>query len=117
MKKYADAVAEWWVRNAEIRHGHVPRTGEVQAETIKALEAQVASQESVATKDQGNKGPGVLPYVLGAALTAAGLGGGMLIPLAWNALAGSDTPAAMSPIEKSGSLYQHLEDQGLHLPQ
>lgn len=99
MKKIQDAVAEWWLRNAEIRHGHVPRTGEVQAE-------QPATQSS-----------GVLPYVLGAALAAAGLGGGLLLPAAAGWLFSRDTPAVVQPAKKDGSLYQHLEDQGLHLPQ
>ena len=94
MKKIQDAVAEWWLRNAEIRHGHVPRTGPV-------------SQSS-----------GVLPYVLGAALTAAGLGGGLLLPTVANwMLGGDEATAVVQPVEKDGSLYQHLEDQGLHLPQ
>lgn len=91
-----DAVATWWVRNAEIRHGHIPAIGKVSAGT----------QQST-----GDWKKWLLPLLL-----AAGTGAGVAA-LPW--LTGSDETQQVEtqPAEQSGSLYQYLEDNGLHLPE
>ena len=101
--KVADAIATWWVRNAEIRHGHLPPLGNVVAP------AQGQSPSLVAR---------ALPYVLSAAV-----GGGGMAAAAWmfDWLSGrKESPPAVVATDapqNDGSLYQYLEDQNLHLPQ
>lgn len=113
--KLRDAVATWWLRQASIRHGHVPPIGAVSV-------------------PEGARGLGAVAGVLLAALTGGGLA--WLLP-AIGALFGTaasspptmsapptvnDAPAPVwvapaEPAARDGSLYQYLEDRGDHLPQ
>ena len=84
-------IARWWLRNARIRHGHVPDI----------------------TDDLSGKGGGLLPAAILAAVTA--LGGGAVGAALGSML--SESPAIVAPEAKgSGSLYQYLEDHNQHLP-
>lgn len=103
--KYIDAIATFWQRNAEIRHGHVPRTSEVQGPV-----AVSSPEPSLIGK--------AAPFVLSAVL-----GGGGVAALPWllDLVNGrTDSPPAVGVQEapaNDGSLYQYLEDQNLHLPE
>ncbi len=107
--KVADAVATWWIKNAEIRHGHVPSIGDV-----------VVPGSAPTPSAGGSLLSRVLPLLLSGVVGAGGVAA-----LPWLAdLFGKDAPAVVSPepatpsvaAEKSGSLYQYLEDRGDHLP-
>lgn len=90
-------IAEWWLRNASIRHGHIPDN--VMQET-QATETPATAEKSLAAK--------LAPY----ALAAGGLAAGLTLPTWWDWFKG-DTPAPTT--EQTGSLYQHLEDGGYHV--
>lgn len=99
--KLKDAVATWWLRNAEIRHGHIPPIGNVSV-------PESAQGSSLVAK--------ALPYVLSAVL---GGGGIAAVPFVLDWLGGKDAPPAVAVPEaqsRDGSLYQYLEDQNMHLP-
>ena len=100
--KYLDALATFWQRNAEIRHGHLPRTGDVQGPVAAAGQSLLAKS---------------LPYIV---TTLLGGGGVAAVPWLLDLFVGrDDPPAVVQPAEqeKDGSLYQYLEDRGDHLPQ
>ena len=99
--KYLDALATFWQRNAEIRHGHLPRTGDVQVPS-----QAVPGGDSLMSK--------LAPYV-----AAAAIGGGatMATPFVLD-LFKDDPPVQQQavPQDRDGSLFQYLEDRGDHLP-
>lgn len=98
--KYLDALATFWQRNAEIRHGHLPRTGDVQGPVTQASGSLIGK---------------ALPYIATAVL---GGGGVLAVPWLIGLIGGQkDQPAIEQPAdEESGSLYQYLEDNNQHLP-
>lgn len=100
--KYLDALATFWQRNAELRHGHLPRVGDVQG--------PVPTAPSLLSK--------AVPLVLSAVL---GGGGMAAVPFVVDWIkGGAETPpavAAPEAQERDGSLYQYLEDEGMHLPE
>jgi hypothetical protein len=109
--KVADAIATWWIRNAEIRHGHIPAIGNVEMPAGTATTA-ASGGESLLKKS--------IPLIAGTVLGAGGLAGlpSLLEWWQWSppvAQAPADIPAPPA-IEKTGSLYQYLEDRGDHLP-
>jgi hypothetical protein len=95
---YKDALVKWFIRNANIRHGHVPD----EAFNITPDAAPAANK--------------LWPLVLTGLLSAAGGTG-----VAGWLLGGAATPPATTtpaPAEVSnGSLYQFLEDHDLHIPE
>jgi hypothetical protein len=112
-----EAIAQWYLRNASIRHGHLPDD----ALKLSIPEPPPASAPSATKK--------LLPLALAAALGGTGLAGvaGLGAWLA-GAFSKADPPAASSPSEapafeigdeaqQRGSLYQFLEDHDLHLPE
>ena len=89
MGRYNDAVAAWWVRNAEIRHGHLPRT------------------ESVV----GDGKSWLLPALLGLVLGGVGVG---VVPLALDLLSGDESVKSGSLYQYLEDSGKHLPDeQGL----
>lgn len=94
-----DAVASWWIRNANIRHGHIP------------------DDATKITTAGGSSLPMLAAGGLGAALA-------LLAPWIVGKVQGNGSPptaAVVAPVEPSavhdGSLYQYLEDRNLHLPE
>jgi hypothetical protein len=105
--KYLDALATFWQRNAEIRHGHLPRTGDVQVPQPApqpATTQPAAQPPSLASR--------AAPYIAALAL---GGGAGVGVPLVLDALKGDEPPAVVDEQEQSGSLYQYLEDRNDHI--
>ena len=98
-----DAVATVWIKNVLMRQGLPPGDPNIIADTAPAASKSV-----------------LLPAILAAALTAAGL---PIAGVAVNWFLTKDKPAATAPAEPAttapadGSLYQYLEDHNLHLPQ
>lgn len=112
--KYVDALATFWQRNAEIRHGHLPRTGDVMVPPPPPPPQPVVQPQpptATAVPQSASMLSKVLPYVAGAAIG----GGAMGVPVVLDWL--RSEPPAVQQVEpdKTGSLYQYLEDRGDHL--
>ena len=103
MTNFKDAVASLWVKNFMAKHGVLPGDPNVKAESVAPAKS------------------GLLPAVLAAALTAAGMPivGGLVNwyfskPAAQTT---TDAPPSQTAPQQDGSLYQYLEDHNLHLPE
>lgn len=93
---FRDAVGNWWLTNARIKHGHPP---------------DGPANQPQETQPMSNWKKTAL-----AALASAVVGGGVAAPLAAWWLSDSEQPAVERPSEQqSGSLYQYLEDNGYHV--
>jgi hypothetical protein len=118
-----DAVAEFYLRNCRLRHGHPPKDEDLyvpkppQPKEPKPKEEAPSVPEKVVEAVVGvgtEAGSGLmrkaLPYALAAilGLSGAGLGSYMLWP---DGDGGQDVPAA-----RDGSILQYLEDNNWHLP-
>lgn len=100
--KLNEKVAEWFLRNARIKHGHP------------------VGDDSVIIE----RATGMGPVATVALATIAGAGG--LAALQQTGWLGGDTanetavvgeaPAYEPPVASDASLYQYLEDRGYHLP-
>lgn len=99
--KLNEAIAEWWLRNACIRHGHPPTDNRV---TIPEPKQEPAAMSNAAK--------------IAAALIVGAGGVGAAHYMGW--LPGTETQAVVAPADpqpqNDASLYQYLEDNGAHLP-
>lgn len=94
-----EAVANWWLTNARIKHGH-PST--VAATLDK--EAEVA--------DSSGEWNWKKTAITALATALLGAGGGLAASW-W--MGEDETPPPAPTQQQSGSLYQYLEDNGYHV--
>lgn len=108
------AVAAWFLRNARIKHGHPPLETPIDAEPV----------------PQRRDAPDYYGYAKAGVVAAAA---GALGWIAAERNSGSPVPPAPAPVtqpatqpqpwpdatpaDRSGSLYQYLEDNRWHLPE
>ena len=96
-------IMQWWRRNAKIRHGHVPDPYE---EDLLGEDESKAGQKLPPANPSWSLWSLVRPLALLAALSGAGAAGYYLA---------GDGDVAPPPTPETGSLYQWLEDEGLHV--
>ena len=92
--KAIDAIRDWWLTNARIRHGHPPGSPTVSG-------------------GGPSRSPGLALGLAATLLASSGLG---FAASQWLAGGEGSPPAAAASVGE-GSLYQYLEDNGFHLPE
>lgn len=93
----AKPIADWWLTNARIKHGH-PSNGPMMPDGT----------------PPASKPKWLAPALVAASLIGGPIAGGLAT---WWMTRNADQPtqAVGEPAEKSGSLYQYLEDGGFHV--
>lgn len=116
--KLTDAVVNWWLTNARIKHGHPPADD---VETPPRKDSPAAVLPVSQPVSQPEPEPSGIGPITAATIAALGTGATLLGANQAGLFSGpSDKPAAVQPAQDGrsdfGSIIQHLEDNGFHLP-